>query len=371
MINKLVFLLKFKNLYIPIIITILTLSILTSAQYSDNNLDNISKDNDTFQNINLLNRNILVRIKIDANLDYILDNFDVMGFYQDKWVDVNIPYYKLIHLNKNNYDYKILIWNLDLYTANRAREYRSFEEMEDFLVNISNNYPDITNLFSLGKTYQNRDIWCLEITDNPGLDENEPGVLFTGLHHAREWPTLEICLYIIENLTANYTIDPEITNLINNRRLWIIPCVNPDGYHYDHDLGNDWRKNRHYFPEYDSWGVDLNRNYGGSSNGDPWAAWGSLADGSGSHHPSNSLYCGPSPISENESTTVKNFILETDISGLISWHTHGELVIWPWGYSRTEITPDNSLHYWKTNFCLYNRSLFKFSPKLYLSSTDM
>ena len=34
--------------------------------------------------------------------------------------------------------------------------------------------------------------------------------------------------------------------------------------------------------------------------------------------------------------------MENDISGLISWHTHGELVLWPWGYSRNEVTPDDT-----------------------------
>ena len=304
--RKYLILLKFKKKIITILIITIYLSIIGSGQINNTDLDNIDKDIEFIFDNNQINNEIIVRIEIDENIDYLVNNYDVVGYHQDESIDVIMPYFGLKNLNKNNYNYDILIFNVSNYNLNRAREYRSFEEMEDFLVNISINYPDITNLFSLGKSYQNRDIWCLEISDNPGMDENEPGVLFTGLHHAREWPTLEICLYIIENLTENYSIDSEITSLIDNRRLWVIPCVNPDGYYYDHDLGNDWRKNRHYFSEFDTWGVDLNRNYGGSSNGDPWAAWGSLGDGSGSHHPSSSLFCGPSPISENETTIVKN-----------------------------------------------------------------
>jgi len=56
-----------------------------------------------------------------------------------------------------------------------------------------------------------------------------------GLTHAREWPTVEICLYIANNLNRiNYNINPTITNVINNRKLWIVPCENPDGYVHSH-----------------------------------------------------------------------------------------------------------------------------------------
>ena len=163
-----------------------------------------------------------------------------------------------------------------------------------------------------------------------------------GLHHAREWPTLEICLHIADQLTSEYGSELDITDVVNNRRLWLVTCVNPDGYYYCHDQGNDWRKNRHYFPEFDSWGVDLNRNYGGSSNGDAWGSWGSLGLASVTHSPDYGTYCGPGPISELETKAIRDIFLENDISAAISWHTHGELVMWPWGYSVSEQTPDDS-----------------------------
>ncbi|HEC89662.1 MAG TPA: hypothetical protein ENI44_03665, partial [Thermoplasmatales archaeon] len=79
--------------------------------------------------------------------------------------------------------------------------YPTFDEMEDELRDIASNYSNITMLTSIGKSWEGRDIWCLEVSDNPGVDEDEPGVLFMGLHHAREWPTVEICLFIAKKLT--------------------------------------------------------------------------------------------------------------------------------------------------------------------------
>jgi len=223
-----------------------------------------------------------------------------------------------------------------------ASSYHTFSEIEEELQNVSTQYPSITSLFSIGTSYENREIWCLEISDNPGVDESEPEVLFMGLHHAREWPTVEICLHIANNLTKGYDIDPTITSLIENRRIWIVPCVNPDGYYYDHDEYNGvkwWRKNRHFLPEFDEYGIDLNRNYGGSSNGNPCGMWGSHGM---SHTASNDLYCGSHPFSELETQAIQRFVMNHSICAAISWHTYGELVMWPWGYTNGEQAPDNN-----------------------------
>jgi len=287
---------------------------------------------------------VLVRIYEPEESRSLIQKYDFVGWKPDEWIDVIVPGYQMPDIADNYQDYTVLLDDVEEYNNMVKGDYHTYPEMESFLQNIANNYSSITNLYTIGITYEGRNIWCLEISDNPGVDEGEPGVFYMGLHHAREWPSLEICLYIADNLTSNYGIDPDITNVIDNRRLWIVPCVNPDGYVYDHDLGNDWRKNRHYFPEYGTYGVDLNRNYGGSSNGDPWGSWGTMGDASGhvSHYPSNSLYCGPWALSELETQAVRDVFLQNDICAGITWHTYSELVGWPWGYSQTKVTPDNS-----------------------------
>lgn len=282
-------------------------------------------------------------IRINNPQNYTLPkNLEIVTGIQGDYIDILIPFDDLPNLDKNNIDYTILIENFDEYHQSFQAQYKTFPEMETTLSTIAATYPNITKLTSIGTSYEGRDIWCLEISDNPGVDEGEPGVFFMGLHHAREWPTLSICLYILENLTSNYGSITEITNIVNNRRIWIVPCVNPDGYVYDHDQGHDWRKNRHYFPDSGTYGVDLNRNYGGSCNGNPWGSWGSIGTGSLSHSPSSSTYCGPGSLSELEVQAIRNMILNNTIDALITWHTHGELVMWPWGYSISETAPDNT-----------------------------
>ena len=79
---------------------------------------------------------------------------------------------------------------------------------------------------------------------------SEPEILFDALHHAREHMTVEQALYLLHLLADNYGSDTQITNLVNNREIWIVFAVNPDGFEYDltcsgaHAPYCAWRKNR-------------------------------------------------------------------------------------------------------------------------------
>lgn len=283
----------------------------------------------------------LIRIPRDSVTDTILGSAEIVGGQPGEYLDIIYPSEMRKILDENQVSYEVLIDDLDDVSTVHIDQYHSFEEMETILQTVAETYPQITKLESIGTSYENNDIWCLEITDNPGVDEQEPGVLFMGLHHAREWPTIEICLQLIETLTASYQTDPFISDLVDNCRVWIVPCVNPDGYIYDHDENGGslwWRKNRHYFEEFDTYGVDLNRNYGGSCNGNPVGMWGSTGM---SHYPSNDIYCGPRPFSEVETQIIKDLFLSRDICATITWHTYSELVMWPWGYDGNDKTPDD------------------------------
>ncbi len=330
-------------LVLSMLITI-SLSVSGNDKITLERPSNLANLNMVKENFNSLSTNVLVRIDTTDGYPLLPKGIEVLGGKPSRWIDVIIPQDRLYELSKRSIDYSVIIWDMDSYSQSFADQYHTFDEMEQILQNIAEDYPDITSLYSIGKSYEGRDVWCLEISDNPGVDEEEPGVFYMGLHHAREWPTLEICLYIADNLTSQYGTDPDITDVVDNRRLWLVPCVNPDGYHYCHDLGNDWRKNRHYFPDFSirgTWGVDLNRNYGGSSNGDAWGSWGSLGPGSASHVSSSEVYCGPFALSELETQTIRDVFLENDICASISWHTFAELVMWPWGYSTNAKTPDD------------------------------
>ncbi|MDH4069627.1 MAG: M14 family zinc carboxypeptidase [Ignavibacteria bacterium] len=195
-------------------------------------------------------------------------------------------------------------------------------------------YPNlITPRDSIGTTHQSRGIWAAKISDNPGLSEpEEPEVLYTALHHAREPQSMMTVVYYMWWLLENYGTDADATYLVNNRQIWFIPVVNPDGYEYNRQTnpngGGFWRKNRR-FNGGGIYGVDPNRNYG------PEFMW-NAPNGGSSTSPSSDTYRGPAPFSEPENSAIDQFMRGHNIRACFNYHTSGNLLIYPWGYLSQE-----------------------------------
>jgi len=141
--------------------------------------------------------------------------------------------------------------------------YHSYTEVAAEVAAVAAAHPDIVKRFSIGKSYQGRDIWAVKISDNVNVDESEPEVMFDGTHHSDEHMATEMTLHILHWLVDGYGVDPRITAIVNTREIWIVFVVNPDGAEYDISGGHFhfWRKNRQPTPGTSSIGTDLNRNY--------------------------------------------------------------------------------------------------------------
>ena len=206
--------------------------------------------------------------------------------------------------------------------------YLTLSEINAYIDSLVADHPDIVSQkYNLGQTIEGRDMWAVKISDNPNLDEDEPEVLFTAAIHAREVITPLIIRNFAEYMTTNYGLgNPEVQNLVNNREIWLIFCCNPDGYYYneytDPNGGGMWRKNRRNNMD-GYYGVDLNRNFG--------YQWGYDNDGSSPYTP-DPTYRGPSAFSEPESQNLRDFHLAHDFIISVYFHSHSDLVLWPWGY---------------------------------------
>ena len=131
--------------------------------------------------------------------------------------------------------------------------YHSYTETTAEVAAVAAAHPDIVSRFSIGKSYQGRDIWAVKISDNVGVDEAEPEVMFDGTHHSDEHMATEMTLHILHWLVDGYGTVPRITNIVNSREIWIVFTVNPDGAEYDISGGkfHYWRKNRQPTPAHD------------------------------------------------------------------------------------------------------------------------
>ncbi len=196
-------------------------------------------------------------------------------------------------------------------------------------------YPQLSTApISIGTTGEGRTIWAMKVATDPEVETDKPEVLIDGVHHAREIMALEVPLQFIRYLCAQYGSDPVITYLVNNRQIWFVPIVNPDGFVYNEltnpDGGGMWRKNRRDNGN-GCFGVDNNRNY-------PyvWIGAGSSAD------PCDDTYRGPSPGSEPENQAMMTFIDQHHFTVWLSYHSNAAMVLFPWG-NTTDHTPDDDV----------------------------
>jgi carboxypeptidase T len=216
--------------------------------------------------------------------------------------------------------------------------YHSYTEIAAETAAVAAAHPDIAQRFSIGQSYQGRELWAMKISDNVATDEAEPEVLFDGSHHADEHMAAEMALRIMHWLVDGYGVDPRITSIVNTREIWIVFEVNPDGSEYDISGGkfHFWRKNRQPTPGTSYIGTDLNRNYG--------YRWG-LA-GNTSANPAAITYRGPAAFTAPETQAMRDFLASRVVDGkqqirtAISFHESGRLVMWPYGYTLTDIPGD-------------------------------
>jgi hypothetical protein len=216
--------------------------------------------------------------------------------------------------------------------------YHTYAEMVADVNAVVAAHSTIARKVAIGTSYQGRTIWAVKISDNVAVDENEPEVLFDGLTHADEHMGLEMTIKIMHWLTDGYNQYSRIRNIVNSREVWIVLAVNPDGAEYDISGGrfHYWRKNRQPNSGTNAIGTDINRNFG--------YRWG--GGGRTSANPQAITYRGPFAFSTPEARNVRDFLASRVVNGrqqirtAITFHEAGRLVMWPYGYTYTDIPAD-------------------------------
>lgn len=282
-----------------------------------------------------------------------IEDLDLMNAKPGEYAVIVTDQEQLEELRSLGFKVTVEIEHMQEYYAARIRgdnfgAFHTFSETVEFLDDLHASYPSITtDKMQIGTSHEGREIWAIKVSDNPGIDEDEPEVLFDGIHHAREPMAVEVIIYFLTWLCENYGTDEEATFLIDNREMWFVPVVNPDGYVYNELTnpggGGMWRKNRRDNAGSSCWGVDNNRNYTFH-----WGGSGSSGD------PCSNTYRGPSAGSEPENQATMNLMIAHEFVCHISFHSVMGAIVLPWSWTCDPSPHDALLHDWGDGMAMYN-----------------
>ncbi|KYR02809.1 peptidase M14 family protein [Tieghemostelium lacteum] len=130
----------------------------------------------------------------------------------------------------------------------QLNKYHSYSDLQRFLQVISTTYPQLTKVYSIGKSVQGRDLFAIDITANNSVPF-KPATKLIGNMHGDEVVGRQMLIYLIDYLCWSYTYnkDPEVKTILEQTKISILPTMNPDGY----ELKQRGNANR----------MDLNRNF--------------------------------------------------------------------------------------------------------------
>jgi len=110
------------------------------------------------------------------------------------------------------------------------RHYHKLDEVLVFLNKWAKDFPNLVELYSVGKSFEGRDIWQMTITNkSTGKDTDKPAMFVEGNRHSGEVTGAESALWLGWHILTNYGKDPEITRLVDTKTLYLKVKNNPDG----------------------------------------------------------------------------------------------------------------------------------------------
>ncbi|VDN04591.1 unnamed protein product [Thelazia callipaeda] len=214
-------------------------------------------------------------------------------------------------------------------TAFNLSAYHRYDRIVDYLKMLSNQYPNLAEVFNIARTYEGRKMVAIKIGNNLSF---KPAIFIDAGIHAREWIAPAVALYIASKLITKYGRDSDVTRMVDNFDWYIVPVANPDGYEYSMTYDRLWRKTRSKNITVNKWciGADANRNWG--------YRWGETG---ANHSPCSCTYPGSAPFSEVETAGIRDFLIYQvpELKIYISLHSYGQLILAPWGYTNDK--PNN------------------------------
>ncbi|KAL5256756.1 hypothetical protein ACHWQZ_G011875 [Mnemiopsis leidyi] len=210
-------------------------------------------------------------------------------------------------------------------------------------------HPDQAETFSIGQTYEGREMKVIRISNDLANADNKPMIWVDGGIHAREWISSHTVLYIANALLSEIEtgLKSQVNAMLDKYQFVILPMSNPDGYEYSRTHNRMWRKTRRpsgckygytrpdgscYYGQ--CYGIDPNRNFD--------ADFGKKGVSS---NPCSDVYPGKQAFSEKNTQAMRDFLLKhkSNLALYLSFHSYSQLFLKPIGF---DINPpkDSAVH---------------------------
>ncbi len=112
--------------------------------------------------------------------------------------------------------------------------YHTYAETVSLLETWTSAHPELSRLYSIGESQSGTmELWMVEITNRgTGPADEKPAAYFDGNQHDSEVMAGEVALHLVWWLLTRYGDDPEVTELLDSRAVYVLPLANPEGAEY-------------------------------------------------------------------------------------------------------------------------------------------
>ncbi|XP_054913062.1 probable carboxypeptidase X1 isoform X2 [Poeciliopsis prolifica] len=139
--------------------------------------------------------------------------------------------------------------------------HHDYKEMRKLMKSVTEECPDITRIYTIGKSYTGLKLYVMEISDNPGKHElGEPEFRYVAGMHGNEALGRELVLNLMQYLCKEYKKgNQRVVRLVTETRIHLLPSMNPDGHEVAYKKGSElagWAEGRYSYE-----GIDMNHNF--------------------------------------------------------------------------------------------------------------
>jgi len=210
--------------------------------------------------------------------------------------------------------------------------YHDNTEVGKRLESLADNFPDLVEFSSLGKSTKGREIWLAHVTDFTST-ETKHSVLITAAMEGNAPQGSDFLLDFLDELAERVQGEESLAELLKELELYVVPLLNPDGLERWQAMP-DPSENEKLSSQAPRNGnlVRLNRNF-------------AIKWEQGNMDPASAYYAGSEPFSETESQALRKLLEDIPVSMYINLQNGANHVIAPWDWnSSPAANPEKSLY---------------------------